>query len=235
MKTFRKLSQEVSNVLYEAEARMTRIQSSVAYRVPYVCQFAHPEHAELSLKNKLEPKDDTCWAETGASSPERYAEWAFTMCGMASVSMAIEYFSGQAKKPVSLAEDALKDDVYHTESDGTISSMKYREFKTWVLKYNIDAKIVSKLSVRGIQYALSNGKLVIVSVNPNIRQYETAFVGRKGGHLVLVTGYDREFGTISINNPSGFVSSNTQISHTMRIDEFKKYYAGRGIVLSYLR
>lgn len=232
MKLLRKIIQEVNNLLYATQARFSNVKPVVDYDVPYVCQFAHPHHAEPSLTNKLKPVDDGHWVDTGASSPERYAEWAYTMCGMASASMALGHFKNQTKKPVELAEDALLHNVYHEEHDGTFSSMKYREFADWIRKYGLKATVLSRLGIKGIQLALSKGNLVIVSVNPNIREYETAPAQQKGGHLVIVTGYDDRNKTISINNPSGFVSNNTQIKHKMACGVFKKYYAGRGIILS---
>ena len=71
----------------------------------------------------------------------------------------------------------------------------------------------------------------MVSVNPNIRGYETAPEKQKGGHLVLVTGYNETDNTIIIHNPSGFVSQNTHANHTLTIDRFRMYFAGRGISL----
>lgn len=217
--------------MYEIRARLTRIKPTAHYDVPYVCQFALPTSAETSLKKELRPVDDSAWKETGASSPERYAQWAFTMCGMASTAMALGYFNGIKVKPAELAEDALKHGVY-LEDEQSISGMRYKQFTSWVKKFGIVAEMYSRLSVRGIQLALSLGHLAIVSVNPNIRGYETASRDQKGGHLVLVTGYNSNKGTISINNPSGFESTNTQLGHLLPISEFKKFYAGRGIVLS---
>ncbi len=231
MKVVDKISQEAKNILYERKVRSVEIQPKTNYNVPYVCQFAKPEHAELSLKKELAPINDPHWKETGAQSPERYAEWAFTMCGMASAAMALEYFTHKRIPPAELAEDALKSGVYAVEKDG-LSGMKYQEFATWIQKHNLKAAVYSKLSIKGIEYALSKGKLVIVSVNPNIRGHNTAPIEQKGGHLVLVTGYNLRDHTITINNPSGFVSMDTQINHTLPIGEFKSFYAGRGIVIS---
>lgn len=233
MKVISRLFQEIKNFIYELQARSSAALSKVKYETPYVCQFAKPEHSELSLKKELAPIDDPYWKETGATSPERYAEWAFTMCGMASAAMALGYFKGTDIKPAKLAEDALKHGVY-VEEPTMLSSMRYAEFTKWIKNYGLRADIYSRLSIKGIQYALSQRKLVIVSVNPNIRGYDTASKTQKGGHLVLVVGYDRQLGTILINNPSGFLSTNTQVGHALTVGEFRKYYAGRGIVLSQL-
>ena len=232
MKVYYKLIQELQSILYGIRVRFSAVVDMEQHDVPFVCQFAHPDHAEPSLKKELEPIDDSNWADTGATSSERYAVWAFTMCGMASFSMVLAHFKNKTEKPAVLAEDALNHNVYYEENNGTLSSMQYREFADWITQYDLQAKVISRLSVRGIQYALSHGKLAIVSVNPNIRGYDTAPARQKGGHLVLVTGYDREKKTISINNPSGFVSNDTQVNHNIPLQEFDAFYAGRGIILS---
>lgn len=233
MKIFYGIVQETRNALYGFFVRLMPIQKSVKHNIPYVCQFATPESAEQSLTKKLRALDDPHWAETGASSPQRYEEWAFTMCGMASALMTLKHFNKDPLlKVAELAEDALKNNVY-TQKPTEISNMKYREFARWIKKYNLRASVSTRLSVPGILYALSQGKLAIVSVSPNIRGYNTAPLGQKGGHLVLVTGYDTDAKTITINNPSGFVSSNTQINHTLPFKDFLNYYAGRGIIISF--
>lgn len=230
MRIINGILQECKNISYGIVARFSRIPKMVSHDISYVCQFAKPEHAELSLKKELAPVDDSHWAETGAVSPKRYADWAFTMCGMASTAMALSYFHKKNIKPALLAEDALLSGVY-TENEKELSAMKYREFAKWVKKYDLYADIYTKLSIKRVQYALAKGKLVIISVNPNIRGYNTAPIDQKGGHLVLVTGYNLDRNTISINNPSGFVSNNTQVNHELSEKQFLSYYAGRGIVL----
>lgn len=231
MRIIRRLIQELKNGLYRFESSKAQIQPRVDFDVPFVCQFARPESAEPSLRKEIETVNDPAWQETGALSKERYAQWAFTMCGMASAAMALRHLNNVDVLPAELAEDAMLSGVY-VDEEGIISGMKYREFATWIRKYGIKVNIYSKLNIKGIQYALSDGKLVIVSVNPNIRGYETAPLNQKGGHLVLVTGYDLNEKTIMINNPSGFISSKTQTKHELSYDEFDKYYAGRGLVLS---
>lgn len=232
MKIFQRLIQEIKNLIYGVFVYLKSIPTSVKNDVPYVCQFANPESVELSLSKKLNTLDDPDWKNTGASSPKRYAEWAFTMCGMASALMALKFFKKDPLLEVAeLAEEALSNGVYEQEPT-EISSMKYKPFSHWINGYGLKANIYTRLSIRGIQYALSKESLVIISVNPNIRGYNTAPENQKGGHLVLVTGYDLKQGTMSINNPSGFVSCNTQINHTLPFKDFLAYYAGRGIVVS---
>jgi len=231
MKFFSRITQEVKNASYALRVRIARIPFAVAHDVPYVCQFATPAHAEATLRGTLATVADPEWAQSGADSPEQYARWAFTCCGMACTAMALAYFRKQKVTPVELAQDAARFGVY-TEKDGALSGMLYRQFAMWVTKYGLRASIYTWLSVKDIEYALAKGQLVIVSVNPNIRGHDTAPALQVGGHLILVTGYDRDRATITVNNPSGFESTETQKGHTLTEEAFKKYFAGRGIILS---
>jgi len=227
---FKRFIQGVKNILYECRARIAPLQVKVHHTVPFVCQFSIPSHAELSLLKHIEPKNDPYWKETGATSSQRYARWAFTMCGMACTCMALAHYKKGFYLPAELAEDALKHGVY-VEDENDISSMRYAPFALWVGKLGLEARVASRLSITRIQHALGNGKLVIASVNPNIRGYQTALPEQKGGHLILVVGYDTLTNTIFIHNPSGFESTHTQRDHAISITEFKKYFAGRGIIL----
>jgi uncharacterized protein YvpB len=150
---------------------------------------------------------------------------------MASTSMVLEFLTKSKILPAILAENALLHDVY-AKDNGGISDMRYRQYVDWVCNYGLQAKFYTRLSLRGIQHALSKRKLVIVSVNPNIRGFDTAPTSQKGGHLVVVTGYDHNNKTVTINNPSGFTSTNTQHNHKMQLETFFEYYAGRGIIIS---
>ena len=232
MKVIQKLSQEYWNIYFASRAYVATIPKKVANDVPFVCQFSSPANAELSLTGQLTPKDDPEWAHSGARTQQRYADWAYTMCGMACLAMILEYFYDTNLKPATLAEDALASGVYVEPEGEAISSMRYKEFADWVKQYGVHASVISRLRIRGILYALASGHLVIVSVNPNIRGYATANKTQVGGHLVVVTGFDTTEETITINNPSGFVSLNTQKDHTLAIADFMSYFAGRGIIVS---
>jgi hypothetical protein len=154
------------------------------------------------------------------------------MCGMASTAMIISYYlKNKEVKLLDLSRDALAHGVYRNES-GIISSMQYNEFAKWISKYDLQAEVYSRLSIRAIKLALANNKLPLISVNPNIRGFVTSLPDRKGGHLVVITGYDSIRRILILNNPSGFASLKTQRRHEITEKEFRKYYAGRGIFVS---
>lgn len=233
MKLFTKIKSEVQNFQLIMTALLSNQRDSVQNSVAYVSQFAHPEYAEKILKDGVAKTSDPNWKATGAQSPNEYAEWVLTMCGMACTSMALQHLKNRKEGIVSLAKDAKIYGVYKELEDG-LSGMNYQEFADWIRGYGIKAKIYTRLGVHGLRKLLSDGDVVIVSVNPNIREYKTASDTQRGGHLVLITGYNKKDNTLTLHNPSGFVSQNTQENHTVPVARFLKYYAGRGISLSSL-
>lgn len=231
MKLLDKIKTEIQNLRLMALSLFSSTKDKVEIDVPYVSQFAHPEYAERILKDGVEKTTDPNWKSTGAETAEEYADWVLTMCGMACTSMALKHFNGRDDGIVSLAKDAMRHRVYKQEGD-ELSSMHYKEFVEWLRDYGLRAEIYTRLGIHGLQKLLSDGKLIIVSVNPNIREDQADSTTQRGGHLVLVTGYDKQVNTLTLHNPSGFVSQNTQENHRVLVSKFLKYYAGRGIALA---
>jgi len=231
-KLTQKLTSELKNLELLAQSFFSKGKDKVENEVPYVSQFAHPEYAEKILKDNVSETSDPDWRKTGAVSVDEYARWVLTTCGMACTAMALRFFNDQPVEVITLAKDALTHDVYKVDGS-ELSSMHYREYADWVKKYRLKAVVYSRLSIAGIQKLLSSGHLVIVSVNPNVRGFETANNKQKGGHLVLLTGYNKLTKTITLHNPSGFVSNNSQVNQTLSTGDFISHYAGRGISLAF--
>ena len=230
MKYFDRVVSELRNRRLLIHLLFINSKDRVSLAVPYVIQFAHPEYAEKILRDDVERSEDPWWKKTGAKSPKEYATWVLVVCGMACTAMALDYFKRKREGIISLAKDAMDHGVYQKLPNG-ISDMRYREFACWIKEYELRAEIYTRISLRNIQKLLTEGKLVVISVNPNIRGYATACTNQKGGHLILITGYNKADGTITFHNPSGFLSQSTQENHMILIKEFYKYYAGRGIAL----
>lgn len=225
-----KILHKARDLKLEIRARFTSCPTSIHNNVTSVSQFASPEWAEKILRDRLPEASDPNWRASGATTPEEYEKWVTTVCGMACTTMALSFFGKRALPPITLAKDALEAGVYQEHSE-QLSGMRYREYVDWIRDYGLVAVVYSHLSVAGIRYILSRGGLVITSVNPNIRGYKTGSDDQKGGHLVLVTGYDTRGMTLTLNNPSGFVCDDTHHEHVLAISEFKRYFAGRGIAL----
>ena len=144
--------------------------------------------------------------------------------------MALQYYKKGDFKTIPLARDAAKIGVYKKAGDG-ISSMQYAPYTKWIKKFNLKGTIYSVISFKSVCYLLSKQRLIIASVNPNISGYISAPATQVGGHLILLTGYNKKDATITFHNPSGFENDQTQVNHTVSLKEFLIYFSGRAIVL----
>jgi len=232
MQNMRRLAQLFQDFLWELQARVLHIPEVVVRKdVPYISQFARREDVEAIIRKELTTEDDPHWEQSGAASSSEYAEWSWAMCGMACTAMVLGALESRERKLLDLAKDALQHGVYTRAKNGELSDMKYREFTKWARRHGLEARVRARLSVAGVKLALAQGKFPIVSVNPNIRGYKTAPSSKKGGHLVLITGYDQANGVLFLHNPSGFMSKNTQ-KHKILEKDFLKYHAGRGVIVN---
>ncbi len=231
MKPFYKITQLLRNITLVGRSFFVRTPDRVRNSVPYVSQFANPAWAEMVLKDGQPLSKDMLWPESGAETIAEYEQWALNACGMACASMAISFFTKKDYPVVKLGRDALRAGVYTQEDDG-ISTMQYRPFTKWIAKFGITGKVYTKLTLRGLHTLLAQDALVIASVNPNIRGYNTVPNTQVGGHLILVTGYNKTDNTVTFHNPSGFENSQSQSYHTVPLKEWHIYFAGRAIAVS---
>lgn len=228
----KKLLQLARNIKYEIAARRRSLPDKVILGVPYCCQYARKEDADNFIKRKSHLINDPFWGLSGARSPKEYAKRARSICGMAATKMIIEYYKKTEVVLFNLVRQAYKAGVYSVEED-KVDNMKYKEYSLWIKKdYDLNARIHNRLSIKGIKWAVAKGKIPIVSVNPNIRGYSKAPSRQKGGHLVLVVGYDTKQKILYLNNPSGLYELGTQEKHKISEKEFKRYFSGRGIIVS---
>lgn len=230
MKSLAKLYNLYDNGKLHILANTATLPPVIKNDVPFISQFASADWSEKVLRDGDSEESDPAWSDSGATSKKEYVLWVTTICGMACTVMALQFFTNKQYRTISIAKDAYGAGVYKPENEH-ISHMHYYEYAQWVTKYSIKATVYSRLHITGICYILFRGGLVMVSVNPNIRGYNTADPAKKGGHLVLVTGYNNIEQTITFHNPSGFVSNGSHSSHTLPMAQFQKFFAGRGIGL----
>ena len=231
MKVFHKIKTLLSNLILKGQTILSRTPAQKRHNVPYLSQFANPSWAEMVLKDDQPISKDLLWEASGARSMAEYERWVLTTCGIACTAMALKFYNKGTFQTIPLARDAAKVGVYKKEGDG-ISAMQYHPYTRWIKKFNLRATIYTRLSYKSICYLVSKNKLILASVNPNIRDYDTAPKTQIGGHLVLITGYNKKDQTITFHNPSGFENNQTQTNHTMPLKVFTIYYAGRGIAVS---
>ncbi|MFH1565667.1 MAG: hypothetical protein ABIB98_00495, partial [bacterium] len=85
------------------------------------------------------------------------------------------------------------------------------------------------MSLGRIKREISQGNYVIASVSHKIRNPESNSK-IKGGHLILILGYNLEKGIFVFHNPSGDTTE-SQVYAEISFPRFKEFFARRGIVI----
>lgn len=199
--------------------------------VPYQAQFASPELISDILNKKVLAKDDPKWEVFGFDSNEEAGYWAERMCGVACMKMLID----KVGKDVSMA-DLVRECVEKCGYDIATDRGWFHEPMREVLEQNgISSKIVPHATVATLARHLTDGRLFIASVNPEIIRFDDVVTSRqKGGHLVLVLGVRTNDGKISgffLHNPSGRTKETREKAYVPR-GVFEQAFGKRGILVT---
>lgn len=184
---------------------------SAEVQAPYFSQFMSAELVEDYIEDRKSVSSDPNWQKSGALTADEYERWTWCDCGIACFKMvlAARGDKGASQGLVELAKEAEKYGAFKIEGE-KISPLHYAEFCAFVReRYDLKASAVPALSIPQIKREVAVGNFVIVSVHPSIRHPE-AMPPKRGGHLVLVVGYDDERGGLYLHNPSGYQSVSSQ-------------------------
>lgn len=197
--------------------------------IPYFSQWESPELVAGILAGKTKAQDDPKWQVSGAVTPDEYEVWSKNGCGMACTKMILAAHHKTVLPLVLLAEKALQYGAYKQPLESS-PGMFYRPYATFLQKeYNLKAQVTGRLTIDAIIKALARGKYVIASVSPDIRHPKST-PAKKGGHLVLVVGYDKPKRMLYIHNPSGDTAA-SQENAAVSFDDFAKFSAQRGLII----
>lgn len=214
-------------------------QDQVLFKeIPYHSQFASKEDVQLYISGKKNVLDDPKWKTSGAKKREEYAIWAWNGCGMVCLQMILEYrlhknipFVELGKRCLAyggyrINKRAQKENDYNNYYDGLF----YQPFIKFIKnEFHLTAYTNGQMIYQEIINELDRNKLVIASVSPNIRNPKSSPHAR-GGHLVLMVGYDMPKQCFYLHNPSEIYKASqefTEISFT----DFNTFFAHRGIVI----
>ncbi|MBI3631886.1 MAG: C39 family peptidase [Candidatus Vogelbacteria bacterium] len=228
-KFFKNIGNRIVNLKYY----FNRLPESANLDIPYFSQFMSADLVEKYINDKPSLATDPKWRESGAKTIEEYQMWTWSDCGITCFKMilgAIDHkYDGLTL--IELAKTAKRFGAF--EDDPKMpSGLHYKEFCDYVTReLGLSAKPETNLSLRQIKYKVSAGNFVIISVNPNIRHPKSATPATRGGHLVLVVGYNDNRGGLYVHNPSGYRSNNSQNHAFISYSDFKKFFAGRGIII----
>lgn len=197
--------------------------------VPYFCQWESRDLAKKILEKQITTDDDPNWKSSGAKTKKEYAAWSWSACGMACTKMILAYRTGRIVPIVELGKKCAKYGGYTMPIESSVGLL-YKPYRKFAAKeFDWNAKIVEGMSQREVTHALGRGDFVIASVSPLIRDPKSSPTA-KGGHLVLMTGYDMSKEEFYLHNPSG-TSKSTQEYAAVSFHDFKKFFSGRGIVI----
>jgi hypothetical protein len=158
------------------------------------------------------------WRQDGFPSSEDAESWGHRACGLACVAMLIEHYTGQRPTLSGLLWEGLRRDAYCPQG--------------W-----LHAGLAGLLDERGVASApmpLSYPDVlasVVLGGTPVIASVSDEFPvdGRRGGHLVVVTGVAVESGgvsTVFFNDPSEWGDSHDRVPG----DRFAASFSGRVVV-----
>lgn len=196
-------------------------------RIPYYSQWESASLVPEFITGTRPAADDPLWQKSGADSPEEYDFWAPRMCGVACLRMALDYWRFPVPPSVPLVRELEKAGAYVRDAD-QVRGLIYKPFAEYVTRrWDLYARVTPELTPAEIQQEVNAGRLVMISVNKDIRTPEVEPLG-KGGHLVLVVAADAD--GVELHNPSGLPGS-TQRNAGVSWTTLDRFYAGRGIVL----
>lgn len=195
--------------------------------LPYFAQWASRELAADIITHQRRAEDDPRWAESGAASAAEYAFWSHNACGMACLKMLLAA-RGQHVLLVELARRCERYGGYVRRGQ-TVDGLIYAPFLSFTqAEFGLPGRLLAPMHVEDLLDALARGELAIASVHPWIR-YAAEAPGR-GGHLVLMTGYDLERGTLTFHNPSGHTPA-TQEHAQLDFATFERFFAHRRMAI----
>jgi hypothetical protein len=196
--------------------------------IPYYSQWESPALAEQILAKTLAAQADPQWRRSGATTADEYAEWSWNGCGMACLKMILAD-QGIQVPLVTLAKQCLSYGGYQKPLASS-PGLFYKPFCQFVkTMYHLEAAAISALTTAQILHHIAQHHYVIASVNYEIRNPQSTPT-KKGGHLVLITGYNKEKQSLSFHNPSGTKTS-TQMHAEITFKDFEKFFAHKGIVV----
>lgn len=208
--------------------KSTHKKSFIHKDIPYFSQWESRDLVEKIIKKQISAADDPHWKESGAKTTQEYTAWSWSCCGMACLKMILAHKYRKVIPLVHLGKKCLNYGGYRLPLE-TSPGLFYKPFVSFVKsEYGLNGRAMSVLTLTEIKQVLSDGGYVMVSVTPEIR-FPLEEPTKRGGHLVLVVGYDDEKGAIYINNPSGFKGTQEQVEIPYR--QFHKFFDNKGILI----
>jgi hypothetical protein len=213
--------------LWQAVYRPT--VSAVTHEVGYASQFASADDALLFASRQKPLRQDANWPLSGADSLDEYCLWAAHCCGMACLLMIIGMRQADLTV-IGLAKACERFGGYH-KAGHTIAEpgLHYHAFVRFLREtFGLEARVFPIMTRKDILQCLEAGQVVMVSVHPSIYAPHQKSPGR-GGHLVLITGFDQDRQSFTYNDPAGPPDRRQGV--TITYADFERFFGHKGIAL----
>ena len=148
---------------------------------------------------------------------------------MACLKMILAHRTGTIIPIVLLGKNCAKYGGYDMPLESSMG-LKYAPFVRYLRgEFRISAKVASPLPISQVIYELAHGSYVMASVSSSIRDPKSK-PNNRGGHLVLILGYDLHEQMLYMHNPSGG-SLKSDAYAEVSFKDFTKFSATRGVVI----
>jgi hypothetical protein len=203
-----------------------------AFRHEKMLYFSQWESKDLVgkiLRREMSAADDPLWKKSGAKTQREYEVWSWNLCGMACLRMILNHAIGKDEQIVVLGKKCMSYGGYILKKS-EIEGLIYKPFVEFIKQeYGLAAKIYPVMLFEDILEALNDGQYIMVSVSPDIRHPDST-PQKKGGHLVVVVGYDYFKKLLFLHNPSGDTRESQEYAQ-ISFGNFKRFFAERGVVI----
>lgn len=229
----------IKNLYYKKEIdKLSNGDYFLKYNVPSFTQWESKEMIEDIIKEKIDCKKDPLWKKSGAKNLEEYEMYSWQCCGMACLKMILKsVYPKKNYSIINLAKDASNISVYTANNSKNIrenlDGLMHSPFLKFIKKFNLSGKRIISIRENYLAHLILKNYFPIASVHPIIRETFYKNNSRKG-HLVLVIGFRLEKGNVSgffINNPSGFLSNQSQKKCFVPLKKWKKCFSGDANIL----
>lgn len=218
------ISRAIKNFRDTAE-HLRRIHNNV----PYFSQWESRELVKDFINRQLSVREDPRWKDSGATTKEEYELWSWNGCGMACLKMILAHRFNKIIPIVELGRQCQEFGGYIPRNN-SLDGLYYRPFLKFIQsEFNLSGHIISPMSIQDAVRELEQDHIIIASVSHEIRD-SRSIPSKKGGHLVLVLGYDLTTGSLFIHNPSGDTSQSQELFEITFAD-FERFSAHRGMVI----
>lgn len=206
--------------------------------LPYFSQWESKEMVDSLLNRSKKAEDDPYWKNSGAKNKLEYLNWSWNICGMACFKMILKYDKNIDIPLISLAKKSHDYGAYKIinqhynkgEYLQSVDGLFYKPFISFIRKeFNMVGRVVSPMVLKEILYFVSKKYYVIVSVHGSIRNPKN-YPLNKGGHMVLVSGYDVKKEILYLHNPSGFYHQSQKYAQ-ITFEDFEKFFSNRGMII----